>query len=301
MVREPVPSKGNKSDHQTQRPMNQPITSMIQFKGPDHDVNAYVSRPEFSGKWPGLILIHEIWGLVPHTKKVADRFAAEGFAVLAPDLMGSEPELAPIFTPENIQAVQSFMRGLPPGKSRDHDFVQKEIEKLPETERGRVGDFVGKVFGGGLPYESFSSELSAGLEHLKSQEFVNARKIGSLGFCFGGGMSFRLSCTGATQACVVFYGPNPDPIELVEKINCPILGIYGGEDAGLNASLDKLVAAVVKYEKDFEMRIYPGAPHGFFNDANLNAYRQKPANESWERTMDFLGRTLKSAPVISPR
>ena len=60
---------------------------------------------------------------------------------------------------------------------------------------------------------------------------------------------------------MVFYGQNPDPIDLVEKMNCPFLGDYGGEDAGLNASLDKLVAAMVRYKKDFEMRLYPGAPH----------------------------------------
>lgn len=105
-------------------------------------------------------------------------------------------------------------------------------------------------------------------------------------------MSIRLACTGLTQACVVFYGQNPDPIELVEKINCPVLGNYGVEDTGLNVNLDKLVAAMVKYKRDFEMKLYPGAPHAFFNDTNPYMHRPAQAALAWQLTRDFLDRAL---------
>ncbi len=273
--------------------MSELQTQMVNMKGPSHDIKVYVSRPAGGGKHPGLVLIHEIWGLLPHIRGVADRFAREGFVVAAPDLMGSDPNLAPYFTTENIDEVMQFMRSLPPGKMRDQAFTQQELAKLPEEKRMAVGKFFAVAFGGALPHGRFAEELAGVVEHIKTMEHVNPGKVGSLGFCFGGGMSARLACTGTTQACVIFYGANPDPIELVEKINCPVLGIYGGEDAGLNANLDKLVAAMVKYKKDFEMKIYPGAPHAFFNDTNPYMYREAAAKDAWARSLGFLNRCLK--------
>jgi carboxymethylenebutenolidase len=272
--------------------MSQLESSMVTFKGPAHDVNAYISRPAGTGRYPGLILVHEIWGLVPHINSVSDRFAAEGFAVLAPDLMGSDPALAPTFAPQNVAAVMQFMATLPPGKMRDQAFVQQEMAKLPEERRAPVGMFFATAFGGKLPYARFATEMTAAYDYLKGQSYANPAKVGSLGFCFGGGMSFRLACTGTTQACVVFYGQSPDPIDQVEKMNCPFLGNYGAEDAGLNATLDQLVATMVRYKKDFEMKIYPGAPHGFFNDTSPHAYRESAAKEAWTRSLGFLKRTL---------
>jgi carboxymethylenebutenolidase len=271
--------------------MSQLESVMTSFKGPAHDVNAYLTMPSGQGPFPGLVLVHEIWGLAPHIKDVADRFAREGFVVIAPDLMGSDPAIAPLFSQANVEAVMRFMFTLPPGKMRDQAFVQEELAKLAPDQRATVGTFFGTVFGGKLPFPRFAQEVSAAYVHLKGMTGVNPSKIGSLGFCFGGTMSFKLACTGVTQACVVFYGQNPDPIELVEKINCPVLGNYGAED-GLNASLDQLVAAMVRYKKDFEMRIYGDAAHAFFNNDNQYMYRPKPAKEAWTLSLDFLKRNL---------
>ncbi|MGD0638018.1 MAG: dienelactone hydrolase family protein [Nitrososphaerales archaeon] len=265
----------------------------VSFPGPSHGVKAYLSRPDDGARHPGLVLIHEIWGLTAQIEGVADRFASEGYAVAAPDLMGSDPQLAPIFAPANVVAVKAFMAKLQPGRMRDQVYQQGELAKLPEAERAVVGRFFGVAFGGVLPYARFVDELASTHAYLADQPFVVQGKIGSLGFCFGGGMSAKLACLGKTQACVVFYGQNPDPISLVEKINCPFLGNYGGEDAGLNATLDQLVGAMVKYKKDFEMKIYPGAPHAFFNETSPATYREAAAKEAWERSLRFLDRALK--------
>jgi carboxymethylenebutenolidase len=267
-------------------------SSTVKFNGPAHEVSAYLTKPEGQEGLPGLVLIHEIWGLVPHIKDVANRFAKEGFVVIAPDLMGSDPALAPLFSPSNIAAVTRFMFTLPPGKMRDQAFVQQELAKLPQDTRMVVGTFFGTVFGGKLPFQRFTSEVTMAYDFLKNQPGVNPAKIASIGFCFGGTMSFRLACTGFTQACVVFYGQNPDPVDQVERINCPVLGNYGAEDSGLNATLDQLVAAMVRYKKDFEMRIYPGAPHAFFNDTNQYMYRPAAAKEAWTTSLEFLRRAL---------
>lgn len=68
-------------------------------------------------------------------------------------------------------------------------------------------------------------------------------------------MSISLACNASISACIVFYGANHEPIELVEKITCPVMGIYGGEDMRINQNLDRLAAAMVKFKKDFEMKI----------------------------------------------
>jgi len=132
---------------------------------------------------------------------------------------------------------------------------------------------------GGLPKDRLTQDLVNAVDYLNSQSFVRHGKIDSVGFCFGGGLSINLACNAQTAACVIFYGENPSPIELVEKIKCPVLGIYGGEDERINATLDRLVAVMTRYKKDFEMRVYPGAPHAFFNDTNPTTYREQAAKK----------------------
>lgn len=273
--------------------MSQLETSTVRFAGPSRDVGAYLSRPAGGGVFPGLVLVHEIWGLVPHIKSVADRLAAQGYVVLAPDLMGSDPNLAPMFAPTIVDAVMKFMFTLPAGKMWDQASVQQELAKLPEGTRVPVGMFFGTVLGGKLPFSRFAAEVAAANASLKVTEGVDSTMTGTIGFGLGGTMAFRLACSGAAQACVVFYGQNPDPLGQVEKINCPVLGNYGGEDLGLNATLDQLVAAMVRYKKDFEMKIYPGAPHAFFNETNEYTYRKSAADEAWDRSLRFLDRCLK--------
>ncbi|MGA2664660.1 MAG: dienelactone hydrolase family protein [Nitrososphaerales archaeon] len=267
--------------------------SRATVRGPAHPVSAYVSRPADGGApRPGLIVIHEIWGLNAQIESVADRFAREGYAVVAPDLMGSDPQLAPSFAPEKVGAVMRFMRSLDPGRARDQAYQQQELAKLPEGDRAAVGGFYAVAMGGKLPFARFVEELASVHAYLAAQPYVEPSRIGSLGFCFGGGMSARLACTGKTQACVVFYGQNPDPIDLVEKMNCPFLGLYGGEDDRINSTLDQLVGAMARYKKDFEMRIYPGAAHAFFNEASPANYREAAAREAWARSLAFLERSL---------
>ncbi len=106
--------------------------------------------------------------------------------MLAPDLMGSDPALAPLFSIANVTAVTEFMFTLPPGKMRDQTFVQQELAKLPEDKRAVVGTFFGTVFGGKLPFPRFVTEVGEALTHLKEQPGVSPNRVGSIGFCFGG-------------------------------------------------------------------------------------------------------------------
>ena len=263
----------------------------VSFEGEAGTVPAYLVRPIRPGPGPGLVVIHEIFGLTEHTKDVATRFAREGFVALAPDLFGT-PNLAGILTQPKVQAAQQFLSKLP---RRDPVLAEQELAKLPSEERASIASTVGKLLGG-LPKDQLARDLVAAVAYLRSQTFVVRDRIGCVGFCFGGAMSLRLACEADIASCVVFYGENPSPIEKVKDIRGAVLGLYGADDARINAGLGDLAKAMAEHKKDFEMRIYPGAGHAFFNDTNPTMYRKEAAADAWDRVLRFFARTLMSSP-----
>ncbi len=264
---------------------------MTTFGGARGPVETYLSRPETSEPRPAIVVIHEVWGLVDHTKDVANRFAREGYVALAPNLFSSDPELVSLLTPQNIGITMGFMQTLAPERRADTAYVQQELSKQPAGTRDVAQRVMGKMFGG-LPKDALTGEAMKAVEFLNSQRYVQKGSIGTVGFCFGGGVSISTACHTKTAACIVFYGENPSPIELVEKIQCPVLGLYGGEDIRINANLDKLVAAMARYKKDFQMKLYPGAPHAFFNNTNKATYREEAAKDAWDRVLRFFAQSL---------
>jgi carboxymethylenebutenolidase len=265
---------------------------MVTFEGSAGQVDAYIARPKDSLRHPAIIVIHEIFGLDDHIKDVSNRFASKGYVALAPHLF-SRPGLKEVLTEENVRTAMGFTRALPTSKMRDPVFVQEELAKniSDDMKREAVGRTMALLFGG-LPKESLVDDLLCGVDFLNHQGYVKEGRIGSVGFCFGGTMSGALACRGKTASCVIFYGENPDPIEKVQNIAGPVLGLYGGDDERINSNLDKLVKAMVTYKKDFGMRIYPGAPHAFFNDTNGRTYRPEAAHDAWELVLRFFSRTL---------
>jgi len=262
---------------------------MVDFEGASGTIPAYLVRPAPEEARPAVVVIHEIFGLGDHTRDVADRFAREGYVAMAPDLFGS-PELAAVLTPPKIQKAMQFMSNLP---RRDPVLAEEALAKLPEEERALVAPTVRTLISG-LPRDRLTKDLVAAVAYLGAQPFVRGDRIGAVGFCFGGNMSIRLACETDLAACVVFYGENPSPIERVKDIRGPVLGLYGAEDARINADLDELVKAMAEHRKDFEMRIYPGAGHAFFNDTNPSAYREAAARDAWDRVLRFYRRTVMS-------
>lgn len=267
------------------------ISEMTTFNGARAPVQAYLSRPKTSEPRPAVVVIHEIMGLVDHTKVVADRLAREGYVTLAPNLFSSDPELASLFTPQNVGISLGFMQKIPAEKRGDMAYVQQLLAKEPAGTRDVAQRVMGKMFGG-MPKDALTQEGVKAVEFLNSQNYVKKGSVGIVGFCFGGGISINVACHTKTAACAVFYGENPSPVELVEKIQCPVLGIYGAEDMRINASLDQLVAAMVRYRRDFQMKLYPGAGHAFFNETNKMAYREGAAKEAWDRTLRFFAQSL---------
>jgi len=260
---------------------------MVEYRGESGSIPAYLVRPAGDAVRPAIVVIHAIFGLVDHTKDVAERFAREGYATLAPNLFGS-PELASILTPTNVQKAMALLFRLP---RRDPVLAQQELAKLPAEERAAIAPTIERLLGG-LPKERLSKDLVAAVAYLKTLPFVRSDRIGCVGFCFGGTLSIRLACDVGVQACVAFYGENPSPIDRVREIQGAVLALYGAEDTRITADSDKLVKAMAEHKKDFEMRIYPGAAHDFFNDRNQMTYREAAAREAWDRVLRFYRRTL---------
>ena len=260
---------------------------MITYDGEAGKIQAYLSRPAGDGPHPAVIVIHEIFGLNEQIKGVADRFAREGYVALAPHLY-SRPGIN--LTTETVTETMSFQFSLQREKMGDPAYIQQEIAKLPEGKREVVQKAL-PVMMGPSNKAKYGQDLVKAVDFLNASPFVPQGKVASLGFCFGGGMSIFLACHAALAASVVFYGENPNPIDLVQNIHGPVLGLYGAEDMRINGRLDELVKAMTGYKKDFEMKIYPGAAHAFFNETRPN-YREAAANDAWERVLRLFQRTL---------
>lgn len=262
----------------------------ITYKTDGDSISAYVSYPDDGKKHPGIVLIHEVFGLDGHTRGVADRLAAEGYVVLAPHLFSSS-RLAPILTQQNIAAAIRFMMSIPVEKQRDEQYRAEALSRLSDEDKKAVTE-VNQLLFVNRPTDLFTEYLSSGADRLLSMDNVSGR-IGSAGFCFGGGMSINLGCTGKTKACVIFYGENPKPIEKIKNLNGAVMGLYGGEDHRINSGIHELVKAMVEYGKPFTIKVFPGAHHAFFNDTRPQTYNKQAADEAWGMLLRFFAANLQ--------
>jgi carboxymethylenebutenolidase len=142
--------------------------------------------------------------------------------------------------------------------------------------------------------EKILGDLKGAIDYLKTSDFVIPNGIGSIGFCMGGWLSLSLACHSKDLAgAVIFYGRIPAQIDLIKNLSCPILGNYGGADLGITeADINRLKTALTKYRKRFDIKVYPGAPHAFFNDTR-ESYRPDAAKDAWKRTLAFFRETLR--------
>jgi carboxymethylenebutenolidase len=147
---------------------------------------------------------------------------------------------------------------------------------------------------GQTPPEQHVTTLNAGVRHLQGLSSVRRDRVGAMGFCFGGGMTWRLATQNADlRAAVPFYGSNP-PMADVSKIRAAVLAIYGALDGRINAGIPQVRDAMQAARVVHEIVIYPNADHGFFNDTSRR-YNRDAATAAWQRLLDWFQRYLKAA------
>jgi carboxymethylenebutenolidase len=237
----------------------------------DEAVEAYLALPESNGKFPAIILIEEIWGLTDHIKDVADRLAAEGFVVVAPEII--DKEILAKLRPELF------------AKTRNTDETIKHEAQVEMREA--MAPIHTKAFA-----ETAIIQLKACVDYALTQQCASGT-IGVVGFCFGGSYTFQLAIHDERiKAAVPFYGSPPDPLETVSSIHAPVLAFYGQTDTRLVSALPALVEAMKDTDRDFSYMLYPDAGHTFFNDTNALAYNEDAARDAWEKSLAFLHKHL---------
>ena len=224
-------------------------------------LNSWVVYPERQDKAGVVLVIHDIRGMSDWIRAVGDQLAQDGFIAIVPDfLSGKGPDGG--------------------GTSSLGKDVGQAIRKLGEEE--------------------VAARLDAAMEYGKKLPASNG-KTAVLGFCWGGTQSFGYALHQPKLAgAVVFYGNVPGatateaPEERIKAISAPVLGLYGGNDARINATLPPTIAAMMKHGKTYEFHTFEGAGHGFTSrqdgadGANLSA-----TQHAWALTLTFLRRHLK--------
>lgn len=220
--------------------------------GPTDSVRAWVVYPERSTKAPVVVVVHEIFGLSTWVRGVADQLAADGFIAVAPDLLTGKAPLEGDTLPNAVAT--AAIRTLNP------DDVQRQIEAV-----GRYG-----------------MSLPAALP-----------RYGVVGFCWGGGVSFAhaVRSPSGLGASVVYYGPAPDTSAL-GRIQVPVLGLYGGDDARINAGIPATESVMRRLGKPYEIHVYDGAGHGFLRAQDGRPANAAAAEQAWPRTIAFFRQHL---------
>jgi len=213
-------------------------------------VRAWIVYPERKTKAPVVVVVHEIFGLSPWIRAVTDQFAAEGFIAIAPDLLTSKN------LPNSTDSVPS-------------DQAVAAIRTLDMNDVHR--------------------QISAAANYAMALPSA-VHKYGIVGFCWGGGVSFEHAVRSASLgASVVYYGVSPATASLT-SVKAPVLGLYGGNDARVDATIPPADTAMKAMGKTYSPNIFEGAGHGFLrqqsgqNGANLTATQKAwPETVAWFR------------------
>ena len=224
---------------------------MMVPSGNGDSTRVWVVYPERSDRAPVVVVVHEIFGLSPWVRAVADQLAAEGFIAVAPDLLTRYDVPG---SPNNPNA----------------DSARAVIRNVDNADMNRQVSAVAK----------WAMALPAALP-----------QYGIVGFCWGGSASFAHAVFNAPdlKAAVVYYGTSPEAAEL-SSVHVPVLGLYGGNDARVGATIPRADSALKALGRTYEHHEYAGAGHGFLrqqsgqNGANLEATKQAwPATVAWFR------------------
>ena len=227
----------------------------------DGEMPVYYARPANAQNPPVVLVAMEIFGLHEYIKDVARRLAKLGAFAVAPDYY--------------------FRTGEDLTKITDIPKLMPYVNKKPDAE--------------------LLSDLDATVAWAKSQGGDTGR-LGIIGFCRGGRTVWEYAAhNSGLKAAVAFYGTLVDPetqksiwpknpIERAPEMKAPVLGLYGEADQGIPvAQIEQMKNALTSAGKTFEIKIYPGAPHGFHADYRAS-YRKEAAEDAWNQMVSWLKR-----------
>lgn len=249
----------------------------VQIRTPRGEMRAYLATPDDDGPWPGMVVIHDALGMSSDLRNQADWLAGEGYLAVAPDLY---------YWGRRITCMIAFIREI-----RAMNKVSLEDTTSPRVPSRPLSD------------------LDAARAWLIERGDCTGR-VGVIGFCQGGGYALMLAPGHGFSAASVNYGGLTNDSERSLPDACPIVASYGAEDRwpGVRETFNRLGPALEAADVDHDLKLYPGAGHGFLNDhdpaelplwvkaiAKLTAarYHEQSARDARRRIVDFLDTHVK--------
>jgi carboxymethylenebutenolidase len=220
-------------------------------------IKSFVVYPERREKAPVVIVIHEIFGLTDWIRGVAEQLAEDGYIAVAPD----------------------FLSGMGPGGGGTAEIGGDDAAR--------------KVIAGLTPAEA-QNRLSAVHTYAMKMPSSNG-KTATIGYCWGGARSFEAAVNQPElDAAIVFYGTSPANAADLAKIKAPVLGLYGADDARVNATIEPASAEMKKLGKTYEFELYEGAGHGFLRaQQDRGGANYRASEKAWARVLAFLEKHTK--------
>lgn len=227
----------------------------IKYEGSEFPIRTWIVYPEKKEKSAVVLVIHEIYGASDWIRAVADQLAEDGYIAVAPDLIS----------------------GMGPNGGG--------------TESAASRDDVVRMIQGLSAQETFQ-RLNAVRSYAMKLPSTNG-KTATVGYCWGGSMSFGYACAQpGLNAAIVYYGSSP-AADALAKLNAPVLGLYGGDDARVNATIEPASTEVKTLGKTYEHEIYEGAGHGFLRaQSGREGANMKATQQAWPRMLSFLKKHL---------
>jgi carboxymethylenebutenolidase len=220
------------------------------------EIPAYRAMPAKGKSFPVVLVVQEIFGVHEHIKDICRRFAKLGHMAIAPELYARQGDVS---------------------KLTDFNDIRKIVSQVPDSQ--------------------VMSDLDATVEYAKKSGSGNAAKLGITGFCWGGRIVWLYAAHNPSlKAGVAWYGrlvgPPSElqpkhPVDVAAQIKAPVLGLYGGKDAGIPLdTIERMRAAIKAANGKSEIVVYPEAGHGFHADYRPG-YDKEAAQDGWRRLQEW--------------
>ena len=225
----------------------------------------YLARPQDGGPRPAVIVLQEIFGVNAEVKRIADLLASTGYVALAINYY-----------------------------HRTHPNLNE-----PYTQEGLQNGFAAA---GNITRATIHADLTASIDYLNSQAYVETGHLATWGFCFGGTMAFESATAAGLSAAISFYGGNitaplpsgePEVLADVNDVRVPLLLAFGGKDEYISAeAVGRVRAALTAAHKDFQIQVYPEQGHAFFRDSAAALNTSPDVADAWNLVQTFLKKTI---------
>ncbi len=229
----------------------------VKIKTADGEIPGYRAMPATGSNLPTIIVVQEIFGVHEHIKDVCRRLAKLGYFAIAPEMYARQGDVS---------------------KLKSIDEIRPVVAKVPDAQ--------------------VMADLDATVDFARASGRADAAKLAITGFCWGGRVVWLYAAHNLNlKAGIAWYGrivgeatemTPKHPIDRAADLKAPVLGLYGGADAGIpNDTVEKMKAACAAAKKSCDITIYPDTPHAFHADYRPS-YREGPAKDGWAKMIAFL-------------